>query len=169
MHIAITNMKRYGVENPFQNEQVKEKIKQTCLERFGKEHPMQNKEIFKKTQQTSFSTKEYIFPSGRKGKTQGYESFAVDLLIKKYNESDIFLSLDDNFPQPIHYYNENDKESVYHPDIYIESENLIIEVKSEYTYNIMKEKNICKKIGCELQEFKFEFWIFDSKGNLTVL
>ena len=35
-----TCLEKYGVENPYQSEQVKDKIKQTCLKRYGVEHPM---------------------------------------------------------------------------------------------------------------------------------
>lgn len=31
----LTNLKKYGCENPFQNEKVKEKIRDTCTERYG--------------------------------------------------------------------------------------------------------------------------------------
>ena len=37
---AKTNMERRGVENPFQDEKVKEKIRQTNLKRYGVDHPM---------------------------------------------------------------------------------------------------------------------------------
>ena len=167
-----TCLQNFGTELPAQNDKVQEKMRQTCLQNFGTEYPMQNEEVFKKAQKTSFSYKEYIFPSGRKSKVQGYEPLAIDLLIKKYDESDIFLQMDDNFPEivsGIHYFNENDNEAIYFPDIYIESENLIIEVKSTYTYDIKKEKNLCKKEECESQCFNFEFWVFDNKKNLKIL
>jgi hypothetical protein len=47
-----TCLKKYGVENPFQSEEVKDKIKDTCLERYGFEHHLQNKAIYEKTKQT---------------------------------------------------------------------------------------------------------------------
>lgn len=47
-----TNLKRYGVENPFQAEQFKEKAKQTCLDRYGVDNSMKSKEIQLKSQET---------------------------------------------------------------------------------------------------------------------
>ena len=46
--IKQTNLEKYGVENPFQNELIKEKIKQTNLERYGFDHHLQSEFIKKK-------------------------------------------------------------------------------------------------------------------------
>ncbi len=43
--MKATNIKRYGYENPFQNENVKSKIKATNIERYGYENPAQNEDI----------------------------------------------------------------------------------------------------------------------------
>lgn len=48
-----TNLKLYGVENPFQYEPFKEKIKQTNLSRRGVEYSMQDAEVKEKAKQTS--------------------------------------------------------------------------------------------------------------------
>ena len=51
--IKQTNIKKYGVENVFQNEEIKEKIKQTNLKKYGVENPAQNKQIYNKVKQTN--------------------------------------------------------------------------------------------------------------------
>lgn len=71
-------------------------------------------------------------PSGIIRKVQGYEPFALDDLIKKYNEEQIKTDRK-NIPR-IPYKLEG-KQKYYFPDIYIPDENFIIEVKSNYTYN----------------------------------
>lgn len=43
----------YGVENPFANKEVKEKIKKTNVEKFGYENPLQNKDIKEKQKKTN--------------------------------------------------------------------------------------------------------------------
>lgn len=43
-----TCLKKYGVENPYQSEEIKEKIKQTMLERYGVENYSQTREFHKK-------------------------------------------------------------------------------------------------------------------------
>lgn len=50
-----TYIKNYGVENPHQNKEIKEKIKQTCLLKYGVENPHQNEEIKEKAKQTLLS------------------------------------------------------------------------------------------------------------------
>ncbi len=48
-----TNLEKYGVENPFQNENIKDKMKQTNLEKYGVENPFQNENIKDKIRQTN--------------------------------------------------------------------------------------------------------------------
>ena len=48
-----TNLERYGVENPFQSEEIKNKIKQKNLEKYGVENPSQSSEIHQKKIETS--------------------------------------------------------------------------------------------------------------------
>ncbi len=43
-----TCIKRYGVENPFQSEKIKNKIQQTNIEKRGTKYPSQNSEVIKK-------------------------------------------------------------------------------------------------------------------------
>jgi hypothetical protein len=47
----------------------------------------------------------------------------------------------------------------YFPDIYIKSTNTIIEVKSQWTFDNWKEKNLAKEQACLQQGFNFEFII----------
>lgn len=45
INMKKTNLKKYGVENPFQSEEIKEKIKKTNLIKYGCENPTYSKEI----------------------------------------------------------------------------------------------------------------------------
>jgi len=47
-----TNLEKYGVENPFQNEKIKDKIKITNIEKFGFDHPLKNEQIKNKRRKT---------------------------------------------------------------------------------------------------------------------
>lgn len=49
---AQTNLKKYGCENPLQNDKVKEKLKNTCLKKYGCENPLQNDKVKEKVKQT---------------------------------------------------------------------------------------------------------------------
>lgn len=47
----------------------------------------------------------------------------------------------------------------YYPDIYIKSENQVIEVKSTYTFNKEKEKNLLKQDSVLNKNINFKFVI----------
>ena len=47
-----TNLEKYGVENPFQSEEIKARIKENNLEKYGVDHHMKVPEILQKAQDT---------------------------------------------------------------------------------------------------------------------
>lgn len=51
--IKQTNLEKYGVENPFQNEEIKDKIKSTNIKNLGVEYPSQSKEVREKIKTTN--------------------------------------------------------------------------------------------------------------------
>ena len=163
-----TNIKKYGFSNPFQNEDIKEKIKTTNREKYGCENPMQNAEIFEKQQKAGFKRKEYTFPSGRVESVQGYEPQALDYFITNGgNEDDIITDTDEMGSRcgKIFYHFEDGRHR-YYPDLYQISTHKIIEVKSIWTFEIEKEKNLKKREACINAGINFEFWIMEKNGNL---
>jgi len=54
---------------------------------------------------------------------------------------------------------DNSKTRRYYPDIYIKSENKIIEVKSDYTMKQHKNINLLKRQACLDKGLQFEFMI----------
>ncbi len=101
-------------------------------------------------------------PSGEIRKVQGYEPFALDELLKTNSETDILTNRKD---VPRITYKIGDKTRYYFPDIYIPSENRIIEVKSTWTYKC-KEDNIQeKKKATEEAGYIYETWIYAKNGN----
>ena len=63
-------------------------------------------------------------------------------------------------------YEHNGKMHRYYPDIFIHSQNKIVEVKSEYTYELAREITHLKIQTCHMAGFKAEIWIFSSTGAL---
>jgi hypothetical protein len=114
---------------------------------------------------SSYCKKEFIFPSGKIELVQGYEPFALnDLIINdKINESDIIVGVL-NVPE-IWFYDENNEKHRYYVDIYIPSQNKCIEVKSLYTYNDNINTNLLKESAALKMGYKFEFWIYNNKGQ----
>jgi hypothetical protein len=155
-----TFLKNYGCQSPLQNEEIKYKIKATCLAKYGVEHPLQDPIIFSKHAIHTHKWKDYVTPFGKILRIQGYEHFALDKLFEIYVVDDIIIGSD----VPEIWYKLNGKVHRYHCDIFIKSENLIIEVKSKYTYNKSFGMNQAKQKACLDAGYNFEFWIYNEKG-----
>jgi hypothetical protein len=164
--IKKTFLKKYGYEYATQTEGVKEKIKKTNLEKYGVEYVSQNAEISEKQYKNSYKVKEYTYPSGKVIKCQGYEPFALDILIRdhKITEEDIITSKKE-VPE-IWYKDEKDKIHRYYVDIFIKSLNKFIEVKSTWTYMKDREKLEFTKNAVKDKGFLYECWVIDYKGNI---
>lgn len=151
-----TNLEKYGVENPFQSEEVKKKIKQTFIEhygvdnnmkcesgktsykksmkkKYGVEWPLQDKNILDKNQKSAKTIKKF-----RDTDLWYQGSYELDFLEKYYDKLDIKRG-------PSIKYKFKGKNKVYHSDFYIPSGNLIIEIKSSWTLEVDKEINEKKK------------------------
>jgi len=139
------------------------KLKQTNLENYGVEYPLQHSDIAEKSSKNAYKIKKYIFPSGLEIDCQGYESFALDEIIKTVEEKDIITNRK-HVPE-IWYIDEYNKSHRHFVDIFIPSQNKCIEVKSTWTAhkkqdNIFKKQEAAKQLG-----YDYEIWIYDSKGN----
>lgn len=115
----------------------------------------------------NFTYKRYIMPSGKLVNYQGYENIALDELLKQYNEDEI-ISIRQSVPS-IQYTQNNKKHYYYYLDIFIPKDNLIIEVKSIYTYKLHLIKNILKALSVRKNGYNFEFWIYDKNKKKIVI
>lgn len=148
--------------------QTKEYIKnreETHFKKYGVRHSTQRPEIYKKILEKRYLLKEYILPSGNVIKLQGYEPFALDYLlnVKNYNETDIITEAE---KMPYIFYILKGAKHRYFPDIFLENENKIIEIKSDFTMEQNKEKNKMKHYGTKKLGFVHEFWVFNRQGIL---
>jgi hypothetical protein len=184
----LTNLKKYGVEYPSQYQTFKDKSKQTCLINYGVEHnsqnteikfkkentclknygvtnPTLNPEIAQKASNNSYQTKFYTLPSGNIIKYQGYEHFALDELLKTVSEEHI---LNSKIDVPNIWYNDliGNKHKHY-VDIFIPSQNLCIEVKSEWTIKIPNSNVFLKQAAAKELGYKYEIWVYNKKGIKT--
>jgi hypothetical protein len=145
-------LNKYGVEYPIQNSEIKEKIKKTNLERYGVEYSAQNPEIFKKTRSSAFKLKNY--------KNLTYiGTYELDFLEIFYDKIIIENA------KPIDYMFD-DKNKVYFPDYYLPDYNLIVEIKSSYTYEWEKDQNEAKKEAAINNGYDFIFIIDKNYSNL---
>ena len=156
--IKETYKERFG-GHPKQTKEVQDKWKSTCLKVYGG-HPNQNKEVQAKSEATSYKFRDYMMPSGEIVKVQGYENIALDELVQKYEEEDIVIG---RSSIPTIEYHINDVKHVYFPDLFIKSENKIIEVKSEWTIQL-RRGNVQEKALATLKAgYKYEIWIYSDK------
>jgi len=190
-----TIIKKYGVENVFQSKEVLDKIKETNLKKYGTEYatqsvskeewkkrtdkrketwkelygyenPAQDPEIFEKIQETAKRFKNYTMPSGEVRKIQGYEGFALTELLTQYTEDQI--KTDRKYIGRIKYEMDG-VNKYYYPDILISHLNLLIEVKSKFTYTIEPDKIKLKGDACKNQGYNYEIWVYDCKGAKEVV
>ena len=160
-----TKWEKYGDKNYNNSKQTEE----TNMKRYGVKNVSQNSEILEKIRKNTYTFKEYKLPSCKIVKVQGYEPWAIDSLFKEgYKESDILIGnkdIEEKIGQ-IWYMKENGKKSRYLPDIYIISENKIVEVKSTWTYKSKKDNIFLKRQSCLNYGFNFEFMVFNGKKHL---
>jgi hypothetical protein len=138
-----TNLIKYGYKNVFQNENIKEKSRKTNLKKYGVDYAIQNKEIFNKITISSFIRKKY------KDTNIHYQgSYELDFLEKYYDKFDIENG------KTFKYFL-NNKKHIYYSDFYIPSLNLVIEIKSNYIYELHKEKVIEKERTVKLEKYNY--------------
>jgi hypothetical protein len=159
-----TTQMNYGVDNPSQSSEVYAKIRETNIKRYGVENPMQNTDILQKSQEGCKNAKKwkiYTMPSGEIRKVQGYEPFALDILVKLYTEDQIKTERKEVGRIK---YEVDGKSRYYFPDIAIPHENKLIEVKSTWTITLDIDKITAKSEAAKAAGFAYEIWIFDAKG-----
>jgi hypothetical protein len=158
--IKKTNTEKYGVEYYSQSDNWYKKCVETAIEKYGKEWVSKVDNINAKQQSGGYSYYDFEFPSGKVVRVQGYEPRVLAKLIIDYDEDDIVVGVQ-NIIDAIgffHYFYENESHR-YYPDIYIKSENQVIEVKSTYTFNKEKDKNLLKRQSVLNKEINFKFII----------
>jgi len=156
---------KWAVEE-YRKKQTDERIERWKDEEYRKNHSdkmiekWKDEEYANKHFKSTTNYKELTLPSGRVVKLQGYEPQVLEQLLTEYNEHDIYCevkSINNELGKIL--YNFEGKERRYYPDFYIKSTNTIIEVKSQWTFDKWKEKNLAKEQACLQQGFNFEFMI----------
>ena len=143
-----TFIRKYGVDNPMKSKEIYQKFKDANTEKYGVEYPAQNSIIFNKTQKTQFKIKEY--------KCIKYQG-TYELNFLEFCDSNNIIDKVSKIKSIRYDYGHKIK--YYHPDFFIEELNLIVEIKSDYYYNLYLEKNLCKEKSCIEQGYDFLFII----------
>lgn len=157
---------KYG-GHPKRTKEVQEKWLKTCFEKYGG-HPNQNQDIQAKSEKKSFKHRDYILPSGKPVKIQGYEDKAIEELLEYFTEDEIIIGRGN---VPIIPYTCNDgKQRVYYPDFFIKPMNTILEIKSEWTLTLKSCRLEEKAKSVIVAGYRYEVWVYDSqKKNKRIL
>ena len=96
---------------------------------------------------------------------QGYEPYALDELLQKEHilEENIIIGTV-NVPE-IWYLDPSGKNHRYYVDIFILSQNRMIEVKSDYTFKVDYDVILLKQQACKDAGYSCEIWVYNSKGE----
>lgn len=151
-----TKLKKYGNAN-YNN---REKAKFTCIKKYGCENPSQYKEFQDKKIKNSIHDYKSV-------KYQG--TYELDFLEKYYSKfTDIKRASSIKYIY-------NKKNRIYHPDFYIPSLNLIVEIKNSYLYKRDKDIILEKEKATISNGFNYiiiidkdykEFELFTLASNL---
>lgn len=150
------------LENEYKNANTKMKYKCICGEisymqfnHFKDGHRCKDCGFEKSSNSYLFS--DYICPDGEIIRYQGYENIALDELYKIYKQEDINVARRN---MPLIEYQFKNKSLRYYPDIFIKSENKMIEVKSYYIYKKCLIKNILKALATRKAGYNYEVWFY---------
>lgn len=162
-------MERYGVECSLQSETVRQKARNTNLKKYGVEYPNQNAEVMDKTSRNAYKAKEYVFPSGKIVKIQGYEFLALNYLLHTEHipEDDIMVGA--KHVPTIWYTDLLQKRHRHYVDIFIPSQNRCIEVKSTWTIDQQQDNIFLKQIAGKEIGFAYEILVYNVAHELVAV
>ena len=128
------------------------------------EYASQNAEIMEKISKHAYNLKDYKLPSGKIIKIQGYEHYALDELLEQDITEDDIITGTSNVPE-IWYTDNLEQCHRYYVDIFIPSQNKMIEVKSNWTAEKKREIIFVKQDACKKAGYNCEIWIYNKMGE----
>lgn len=175
--ISVTNLAKPREEK----DEINEKRRLTNLDMHGVENCCLIPGNSSKSNTGNAKIKDYTLPSGQVIGVRGYEPNALDTLLESYQESDILLHDDysEYQIQVFSYTSDKGRIAKYYPDMYIPSENRIIEIKSQWwwdgngktdeKYTTRLANNLRKRQAVIDAGYNYEVWLYNSKTNYRVL
>ena len=120
-------IKNHGVDHNFKIDEIQNKISQTNLEKYGVKRPAQDPDIMNRIM-NSRHIKTIKYPGTDLVYMSSFEKYFLDLIKDKNQLHRISQGLS-------FYYKIDGKTHLYKSDFYVADLDLIIEIKSEWTYN----------------------------------
>ena len=135
-----TNLVKIGARNSLcKNTPTRKRRDLTMLKKYNTLHSMQNPASFYKQARTAKAFKNIVV-QGKVFTVRGYEDRAITVILDNCNiqATDLHASAEGNLS--LFYRDRDDKRRVHYPDFWIAKQNLYVEVKSSWTYNLFKHK-----------------------------
>jgi hypothetical protein len=125
--------------------------------------------VVKRSKKNRYAYKEYE-RGGKIFKVQGYEPLALDWIFKKHKGLKVKdIEVESSGKVPVIDYKVGRRNHRYFPDMFIPSQNLIVEVKSTHTLGVINgrhwKRNQEKAKACISQGYKFNLLLMGPKGK----
>lgn len=144
-----------------------DRCKKTCMSLYGEDNVSKVPEIFEKIQASLFRRKQIILPlTKREIILMGYEPQAIQFLLEKEHIQEDHIRVGIDVPR-FRYHDDNGTEHMYFPDIHLLNTNMIIEVKSTYTFHYHVRLNYLKFIAVIDKGYQIRLMMFGPKMELT--
>lgn len=144
------SINKFGLTDYRSSDEFKNKVKKTLMDKYGVDYISHISHKNLKFKKARFGKKINGFHESSDLTYQG--TYELDFIEKYYKKVEI-KKID-----PIKYHL-NENTHYYHPDFYLPNFNLIVEIKSSYTYNYDLERNLTKKDYSIKNGFNFIFII----------
>ena len=137
-------LEKYGVENVFQNKDIKQKIRKTNYKKYGVYSPLQNKDIYEKAKQTNLSKTGYVCAIANPEKrNKALEAFRERTGLKAYHQQPESLKKLRNSK----FIAWSKKHKLEDFDISDENDNMILVSSLKEIWESKQVKYQCKKCG----------------------
>jgi hypothetical protein len=140
-----------------------ERKKESYQEKYGVDNPMQHPKINETSNINRYKFKAVSIHGRRFSHLQGYEPQGIKYLIE--NDGIPVDEIQSGRKVPKIRYKFQGKNKMYFPDIYVESKNLLVEVKCKYTYENMLDLNKAKRDAAINAGYNFKTIIFTNNGK----
>lgn len=140
-----TSVQKFGVDSYAKTDEFKRRREETWIQKYGVDNPAKSPEIQDKIQigQQYNGSYKSITLNGHTYNVQGYEPIVIKELIKSGIPPEEIV-VDRAIIPKIKYVDNSGKMRRYYPDIWLPRYNLLIEVKSLYTWQKYKAINLLK-------------------------
>ena len=140
-----------------------ERKKESYQKKYGVDNPMQHPKINENSNINRYKFKAVDIHGRRFSHLQGYEPQGIKYLIE--NDGIPVEEIQSGRKVPKIRYKFQGKNKMYFPDMYINSKNLLVEVKCKYTYENMLELNKAKRDAAINTGYNFKTIIFTNNGK----